>query len=86
MFGCFTNHYGHEAGTVFGLKSLKDQDQKAKWIKFINRRDINVDGCVFVCEKHFEERFMRRNEKQPRLIKEMLPVPTIHPAGPPWGL
>ena len=81
VFGCFTNHSGHEAGTVFGLKSLKDQDQKAKWIKFINRRDINVDGCVFVCEKHFEERFMRRNEKQPRLIKELLPVPTIHPAG-----
>ena len=81
VFGCFTNHAGHDSGTVFGLKSLNDAEQRNKWIKFINRQDLNSDGSVFVCEKHFEEKFMKRNEKQPRLLKNLLPVPTIHPAG-----
>ena len=31
--------------------------------------------------KAFDEKVMRRNEKQPRLIKSALPVPTIQPVG-----
>ena len=55
VFGCFTTHAGHETVTVFGLKSLNDAKQRNKWVKIINWRDLNPDGSVFTCEKHFEE-------------------------------
>ena len=81
VFGCTTNHDGHEEGTVFGLKSVKDLERKALWFRFCNRKDLRMDGSVFVCSKHFEEKFIRRNSKQPRLIKKLLPIPSIHPVG-----
>ena len=77
VFGCFTNHEGHEVGTVFGLKSVKDLERKRQWFRFCNRNDLKPDGSVFVCAKHFEEKFMRRNSRQPRLIKKLFPIPTI---------
>ena len=81
VFGCKTNYDGHDAGTVFGLKAVKDPERKAKWFAFCNRKDLRPDGSIFVCEKHFEEKFMRRNDKQPRLNKNLNPVPTIQPPG-----
>ena len=81
VFGCKTNYDGHDAGTVFGLKAVKDPERKAKWFAFCNRKDLRPDGSIFVCEKHFEEKFMRRNDKQPRLNKNLNPVPTIQPLG-----
>ena len=50
---------------------------------FCNRKDLNMgrNGSVFICADHFEEKYMKRNDKQPRLIKKLLPVPTIHPSG-----
>ena len=81
VFGCFTNFKGHEVGTVFGLHSFKDIELKKKWIKFINREDIDEKSeCVYVCEKHFEEKFIKRNAARPRLIKKLHPVPSIYPA------
>ena len=60
VFGCSTNFKGHEGGTVFNLHSLKDIELKKKWIKFINRKDIDLQSeCVFVCVKHFEEKFIK---------------------------
>ena len=54
--GVWLFHYdGHDTATVFGLKSLNGAEQRNEWIKIINRRDLNQDGHVFVCEKHFEE-------------------------------
>ena len=80
VFGCFTNFKGHEGGTVFNMHSLKDLELKKKWIKFINRKDIDLKSeCVFVCVKHFEEKFIKRNNERPRLIKELNPVPSIYP-------
>ena len=81
VYGCLTNHDGHEQGTVFGLKSVEDPGQRDQWLRFCNRSDLKPDGSVFICAKHFDEKFMRRNDKQPRLIKKLLPVPTIQPAG-----
>ena len=81
VFGCSTNYEGKEVGTVFGLKSIKDPEQRDKWIRFCNRKDMNAEGSIFICSKHFEEKFIRRNDKQPRLITKLLPVPTIHPVG-----
>ena len=72
--------FGHEGGTVFGLHSLKDIELKNKWIRFINRKDIDLKSeCVFVCDKHFEEKFIKRNNNRPRLIKELNPIPSIYP-------
>ena len=81
VFGCSTNYEGHEAGTVFGLKSVKDIVRKQQWFRFCNRSDLNPNSSIFIFEKHFEEKFMKRNDKQPRLINKLNPVPTIHPAG-----
>ena len=77
VFGCFTNFEGHESGTVFVLHTLKDPD-----LRFCNRSDLNINGgCLFICEKHFKEKFIKRNDTRPRLIKHLIPVPTIHPKG-----
>ena len=82
VFGCFTNFEGHESGTVFVLHTLKDPEQKMIWFRFCNRSDLNINGgCLFICEKHFEEKFIKRNDMRPRLIKHLIPVPTIHPKG-----
>ena len=36
---------------------------------------------LFICDKHFEEKFLKRNTKQPRLLKKLFPIPTINPVG-----
>ena len=82
VYGCYTNHGGgHDEGTVFGLKRVKDLDCKREWFRFCNRNDIEMNGSVFICSKHFEEKFRKRNSKQPRLVKKLFPIPTIHPIG-----
>ena len=64
VYGCLTNHDGHEQGAVFGLKSVEDPGQRDQWLRFCNRSDLKPDGSVFICAKHFDEKFMRRNDKQ----------------------
>ena len=45
---------------------------------FINRKDLGINSnSVFVCELHFEEKFLQTNENRVRLIKKMHLVPTI---------
>ena len=34
---------------------------------------------IYICELHFEEKFMNRNENRVRLINVRNPVPTIFP-------
>ena len=54
VFGCFTNFEGHESGTVFGLHTVKDPEQKLIWFKFCNRSDLIINSeSLFICEKHF---------------------------------
>ena len=62
----------------FGLKSGKDYDWKQRWYRFCNRLDLKLDSSIFMCENHFEEQYVKRNVRQPRLIKKRLLVPTIH--------
>ena len=81
VFGCFTNHKGHQKGIVFGSKSVKEPDRRQQWIRFCNRQDLRPDSAVFICEKHFEEKYIKRNKEQPRLITNLSPIPTINPAG-----
>lgn len=75
--GCFTNYYGHDSHSVFWLP--KEENLRNVWIKFINRKDIDVASMkyIFVCEKHFEEKYLNRNKSRTRLINRMNPVPTL---------
>ena len=72
--GCRTNWQRHDAGAVFALPK---SELKSEWIKFLNRKDADMLKTIFICEKHFEEKFLKRNENRVRLIITINPVPTI---------
>ena len=73
--GCFTNYQNHDNGAVFKLP--EEPAVKQMWIEFLNRNDIEELKSVFICEKHFEEIYLNRNQTRTRLNKSMLPVPTL---------
>ena len=73
---CYTNYNGHPTGTVF---ELKDDSLLPIWRAFLNRQDAGKLKKIFICERHFEEKFIQRNEKYPRLVKSPKPIPSIHP-------
>lgn len=74
---CRTNYHNHESGSVFRLP--KDPEVRERWIKFLNREDVKQLKTVFICEKHFEEKYLNRNKSRTRLNMSMLPVPTLLP-------
>ena len=75
---CENSKRGHQKAAVFSPPS--DASLRAKWMTFINRKDLNINSnSVFLCELHFEEKYLQRNENRVRLIKKLLPVPTIQP-------
>ena len=48
----------------------------------MDRKDVDKLKTVFLCEKHFEEKYLNSNESRIRLYstnKSMLPVPTLLP-------
>lgn len=75
--GCFTNFPGHDQGSVFKLP--KEETLRNQWIKFINRKneDIKSMKYVFVCEKHFKEKYLNKNRDRPRLKTNLNPIPTM---------
>ena len=73
---CFSNYPGHDSATLFKLP--EDKDLQLKWIKFLNRETTSSLKNIFLCEKHFEDKYLKKNEKRSRLILSMRPVPTIH--------
>ena len=82
VYGCFTNFKGHEKGNVFPLhRHCKGNvDLEQRWFRFLNRNDITLQSkYIFICEKHFEEKYIKRNKVSPRLRKELVPIPTIYP-------
>ena len=80
VYGCYTNFDGHECGTVFGLHTVKDPERKNTWFNFCNRSDLDPGSLsIFVCEKHFEPKYIKRNKERSRLVNSLFPVPTIHP-------
>ena len=50
-----------------------------KWIAFWDREDVHSLKNVFICERHFEDKFLKKNEKRFRLAMEKNKVPTILP-------
>ena len=79
VYGCYTNFDGHERATVFGLNSLNSHPElRENWFRFINRNDLQRDSkSIFICIKHFEEKYIKQNKARPRLIMELNPIPTI---------
>ena len=73
--GCFTNHPGYNTGTVF--KIPKNEELRLIWIKFLNRTDIDSLLHIFLCEKHFEEKYLKKNDNRTRLIMNLNPIPTL---------
>ena len=46
IIGCFTNYAGYDKRTVFALP--QDEEQKVKWIKFLNRKDSATLKNIFI--------------------------------------
>ena len=78
--GCFTNLTGHDQCTVFRLP--KKEELANLWLKFINRKDIEKLSrkYVFVCEKHFETKYLSPTKNRTRLLMHLNPIPTLFPS------
>ena len=63
VIGCLTNYKGHITGAVFGLP----EDLRLQWITFLHR-DVRKLINIFICEKHFDDRFLNKNGKRTRLV------------------
>ena len=70
--GCPTSYKGHNTGAVFGLQK---EVLKLWWITFLHWNDISKLKNIFICEKHFDDRFLSKNRKRTRLIinKQLFP-------------
>ena len=78
VFACNSNKKGHENKAVFRLPVKSET--RTKWFRFLNRKDLKEDASfIFICELHFEEKFLNRNKERTRLIKFPEPIPTIYP-------
>ena len=75
--GCITNFPGHDRPFVFRL--TKEVKLRKEWIRFINRKDLKIVQFkyVFVCEKHFDDRYLNKKKNRVRLIASQNPIPTI---------
>ena len=76
VIGCFTNYEIHDRGTVF---PPDDVEQRAKWIKFLNRKDYSSLKHVFICYKHLKKEVILNTPKRVKLNVALKPVPTIIP-------
>ena len=80
VYKCYSNKAGHPTKAAF--KIPKDLERRKSWLKFLNRKDLSENmNYIYICELHFEEQFMNRNENRVRLINAKNPVPTIFPNG-----
>ena len=80
VVGCRSNYKGEETVPVFSFPS--DEDIKNRWIKFVNRKDLQPISSPVICIRHFEGKFLNKGEHEKRfiLIKTLKTIPTIYPA------
>ena len=64
VINCSTNSRGKEKGPTFKLP-LKEP-LRSQGIGFVGQ-ECSVDENIFICAKHFEEKYLSRNEKRTRL-------------------
>lgn len=77
---CFSGYSNHRYVTEFSFPKETNHDLRRKWILSIRRKDLKVTKNTFVCENHFEEKFIYRTPTgQKRLRWNLNPVPSIFP-------
>ena len=78
VFHCNSNKPGYPKKTAFRIP--KNEEKREYWLKFLNRKDLNLNmDFIYICELHFEEQFLSRNENRVRLINAHNALPTIFP-------
>ena len=59
----------------------KNEDCKQKSLKFINRTNCDSLKNIFVCYKHFKDKFLNINDERVTLLRKDNPVPTLRTDG-----
>ena len=57
--------------------ALKNGELLEKWIRFVGNKEWKPTAKTVLCEKHFEECYMKRGMRT-TLKWEINPVPTVH--------
>ena len=57
---------------------LKKPELLVHWERFVNRREWKPTENSVLCDKHFDEKYIKRFSKKCHLNWKMNPVPTIH--------
>ena len=55
-----------------------DEELLEKWIYFTSRREWKPTKYSVLCEKHFDENYIKHGDKRNKLKYELRPIPTIH--------
>ena len=49
-----------------------------KWVYFVNKKEWTPSKNSVICERHFEEKYIKQGEKRSHLLYDLNPIPTIH--------
>lgn len=75
---CRSGYSTHHYVTEFSFPRESNPELRRKWILSIRRKNLTVTKNTFVCENHFEEKFIYRTPTgQKRLRWNLDPVPSI---------
>ena len=69
------NYPGHNSAAVFRLPN--NPQLQANGLKFLNRTAVHALKNIFLCEHHFEDKYLNNSGRRVRLKMDMKPVPTI---------
>ena len=71
---------GRNKSCCFQVSKGKCRIIRHRCLRFINRKNVDPNSYLFICEKHFEEKYLnKQNNQRVRLCNAKNPVPTIHP-------
>ena len=58
----------------------KNPELKEKLLKFLNRKDPPQENYIFICENHFEEKNLKKeNDHRTRFRMSLNPIPAMYP-------
>ena len=66
------NSRGKEKGPV--IKLHQKEPLRSQWIGFVGQ-ECSVDKNIFICAKHFEEKYLSRNYLRTRIKTHLNPAP-----------
>ena len=69
---CSTNSRGKEKGPT--IKLPQKELLRSQGIGFVGQ-ECSADKNIFICAKHFEEKYLSRYEKRTRLKTDLNPAP-----------